>query len=122
MNRVGRVAIICATTILFLNVLYDFAAAKSALVYGAGTVSCAEWRNFRATDDRQSSYQLQAWVDGYLSGYNGGSEGPDFLTPRPAAVAYYAWIDNYCVSNPLDPLLKAVMELRKELSLRMQQK
>jgi hypothetical protein len=40
---------------------------------------------------------------------------PDFLAPKLTDIAYYAWIDNYCAQNPLNPLIQAVFLLKKEL-------
>lgn len=92
------------------------AKAQGRAIYGAGTVSCAEWQKYRLSDDKPNMYQLQAWTDGFLSGYNLASEDIDVLASRPSTVAFYAWIDNFCGAHPLDSLVVAVSALRKELS------
>jgi hypothetical protein len=94
------------------------ASAENKMVYGAGMISCGEWRQFRSTGDKPNSYQAQAWIDGYLSGSNASGDGPDFIAPKPTDVAYYAWIDNYCAQNPLNSLLEATFRLKKELASR----
>jgi hypothetical protein len=94
------------------------AVAEGRAVYGAGLVSCGQWLQYRTTGDKGNSFQLQAWIDGYLSGYNVASTDPDFLASQPAAVALYIWIDNYCRDKPLDVLTQAVTALKKELLTR----
>src|SRR5258705_4408335 len=60
----------------------DGASAQNKTVYRAGLVSCGQWQEHRTTGNKASSYQLQAYVDGFLSGYNLASEGPDFLVRK----------------------------------------
>jgi hypothetical protein len=94
------------------------AANGHGISYGAGTVTCAEWQKYRSTGDKASTFQLQAWIDGFLSGYNTASEDIDFIAPRPQTVAYYAWVDNYCTQNPLNYLVQATLALKDELTAR----
>jgi hypothetical protein len=94
------------------------AAAEHKLIYGAGTISCGEWQQYRSTGTKSDSYQGEAWIDGYLSGSNAAGNEVDFLAAKTSSVAYYAWIDNYCGQHPLDHLEHAVMLLAKELRLR----
>jgi hypothetical protein len=97
------------------------ATARGKYVYGAGTISCAEWLNYRSTGGDPNSYQVQAWVDGFLSAHNlADDEQGDFLLSAPKAVASYAWIDNYCGPKPLDQVIQAVIALKKELQSRSQ--
>jgi hypothetical protein len=91
---------------------------ENKLVYGAGMVTCAEWQKYRMAGNKPAQVQLQAWIDGFLSGYNTASDGTNFLGPRPEDVAYYAWIDNYCSQNPLNKVIQAVMALKDELTSR----
>jgi hypothetical protein len=88
------------------------------MFYGAGTVTCAEWQQYRTTGNKPATFQLQAWIDGFLSGYNAASNDTDFIAPKPESVAYYAWIDNYCSKNPLDEVMQAVFALKNELTSR----
>jgi hypothetical protein len=87
-------------------------------VYGAGLVSCGQWQQYRTTGDKANSFQLEAYIDGFLSGYNLASAGPDFLKSKPAAVSFYIWIDNYCRDKPLDAITQAMLALRDELLAR----
>jgi hypothetical protein len=52
--------------------------AENKFVYGAGTISCGEWQKHRSTRDKPSSYQAQAWIDGYLPSQEGvaGANAP----------------------------------------------
>ena len=92
------------------------------MVYGAGMVTCAEWQQYRSNQNsnqnKANAFQLQAWIDGFFSGYNTASEGVDFIAPKPQTVAYYAWIDNYCSQNPLNRVMQAVIALKDELTSR----
>ena len=88
------------------------------MVYGPGMLTCAGWRQHRSTGNKAATLQLQAWIDGFLSGYNTASEGTDFLAPQPTKDAYYAWIDNYCSQNPLNKVVRAAAALKNELTAR----
>jgi hypothetical protein len=89
------------------------------MAYGPGMATCAEWRQYRSTGSRRvAALQLQAWIDGFLSGYNAASQGTDFLAPKPEGVAYYAWIDKYCSQNPLNKVVEAAFALKSELTAR----
>ncbi|MCK1600823.1 hypothetical protein IVB02_05155 [Bradyrhizobium sp. 166] len=96
----------------------NVAHAAGRAIFGAGLVSCGEWQKFKTTNDRASLFQIQAWVDGFLSGQNLFAEGSDFLVSKPNSTALYAWIDNYCAANPLDTIAKATVSLRGELETR----
>jgi hypothetical protein len=91
--------------------------AGDRIVYGAGVVTCAEWQQYRSTGNKSATFQLQAWIDGFFSGYNAES-GVDFLAPKPESVAYYTWIDNYCSQNPLNKVMQAAVALKDELTSR----
>jgi hypothetical protein len=93
------------------------AAEGDRLVYGAGMETCAVWQKSRS-GNRVAELQLQAWIDGFFSGYNAASEGTDFLMPRPETVAYYAWIDKHCGQNPLNKVMQAAVALKDELTAR----
>jgi hypothetical protein len=88
------------------------------MAYGAGMVTCAEWQQHRSTGNRAANGQLQAWVDGFLTGFNMAVENADLLAPKPESVAYYTWIDNYCSQNPLDKVVQAAIALKNELTAR----
>jgi hypothetical protein len=94
-------------------------AAGNKAVYGAGMISCADWVRYRSIGDKPNSYQAQAWVDGFLSGYNVADDANvNFLEPSQSTIARYAWIDNYCGPKPLDNLVQAVIALKNELLVR----
>lgn len=93
------------------------AADGDRMAYGAGMVTCAEWQRYRSTGNKPASIQLEAWIDGFLSGYNMESE-IDFIAPKPESIAYYAWIDNYCSQNPLNKVTQATILLKNELVAR----
>jgi hypothetical protein len=97
-------------------------AKDAAAVYGAGTLSCGQWQQSRAGStnrDKGNSFQLQAWIDGFLSGYNLADDSPDFLKGMPdGGTSFHFWIDNYCKNKPLDTLVIAATALKDELQAR----
>jgi hypothetical protein len=114
-------ALKCGLLIVSLCALFaafqsNNAKADARVMYGAGTISCAEWQKYRLSDDKPNTLQVQAWVDGYLSGYNVASQDVDILSSKPSSIAFYAWIDNYCAVHPLDSVVQASDRLRKELA------
>jgi hypothetical protein len=73
--------------------------------------------------DKARLYQLEAWIDGYLSGVNtGGGFVADILASRPGDAALYAYVDNYCRPNPLDSIGEAAVALAKDLLARAQRR
>ena len=97
--------------------------------YGAGTVTCGEWLQVRSSEQNKnaqllaSSNQVQAWIDGFLSGYSVAGVGvPDFLASHPDSSGLYAWLDNYCRSKPNDLVLTAAVALVKELQTKAEPK
>lgn len=96
----------------------DGASAQDRAVFGAGMTSCGQWQEYRTRENKAMSYHIQAWIAGYLSGYNVAADDPDFLIGKPDPVAMYTWIDNYCRDKPLDFIVQAANMLRKELLAR----
>lgn len=102
--------------------------AFGAFQMGAGTARCGEWTRLRTFSDRQIGHakevaalnQVQAWVDGFVSGINAEGERTDFLSSKPQSDALYAVVDSHCKASPLDTVSDATMELVKELKKRAQ--
>jgi hypothetical protein len=98
------------------------ACAEPRKIMGAGTISCAEWQQYRSYEQngneqyQVNAYQAQALIDGFLSGYNTAIVGPDILASGLGGRASYAWIDNYCRSKPLDLLINATWTLCRNCS------
>jgi hypothetical protein len=82
--------------------------------FGDGNLSCGAWTQERQSSSQSSSSHVRQWVLGYVSGANYWNEYQDFLGPVDAP-AIYAWIDNYCRSNPLEKLIVAADRLVQEL-------
>jgi hypothetical protein len=99
---------------------------SAQFIMGAGKTSCGDWLRYRSLLDRPenlkevaNSYQVQAWVDGFLSGFNvAKAGGPDILSSKPPAPDLYSWVDNYCRAKPLNVVGDAVLVLAKELESR----
>ena len=97
----------------------DGASAQGRSTYGFGDASCGDWLQSRTAKDI-NSYQLQAYVAGFLSGYNFAFTGPDFLAGKASdkGASFYLWIDKYCRDKPIDILMQAMVALRVELQTR----
>jgi hypothetical protein len=79
---------------------------------GFGDQSCGSWAHERHTNSLRSIAYM-SWVLGVLSGVNLDDnllKRPDFLqnTDRDGVLG---WMDNYCLSHPLDNLMSATVEL-----------
>ena len=95
------IVMLCGLAIVGANV------ATAQNVFGAGTVTCDDWLEFRNQNLKDHTYQAQAWIDGFVSGSNlSKPNGPDILTSRTGD-EMYAWIDNYCRAKPRDRLVAA---------------
>jgi hypothetical protein len=102
---------------VMLIAAYVQASAQTYTVIGQENVFCGRWTQAHThRDDR--SWAMRSWVLGYLSGVNNAS--PD-LVPGDAG-AILDWIDNYCRSNPLDPIVDAADALVIELRSREQRR
>jgi hypothetical protein len=91
--------------------------ARAVTVLGAGAGSCGEW-----TNDMQNfefvAQSDEAWLAGYLSGYNYNSTDEVDIMKGLDAAARIQWISNYCVNHPLDLIFTAANELILELRQR----
>jgi hypothetical protein len=105
--------------LLVAIVAADGASAESKTVYGFANIPCAKWQQSRTAKDT-GSLQLQAYVDGFLSGYNLASTVPDFLAGAPddKGESIHIWIDNYCRGKPLGDIMQAMFALKNELLAR----
>jgi hypothetical protein len=102
---------------------------RAQILMGVGAISCGEWLQFRSAQTSNGNVQqisvalqAEAWIDGFLSGFNiGKPPGPDLLQPLPNGFALNAWVDNYCKSKPLDAIGSAAIALVKDLQHRARQ-
>ena len=48
------------------------------------------------------SFQLEAYVSGFLTGFNAAFDGPDIIAAAPddKGVSLYIWIDNLIIAGP----------------------
>jgi hypothetical protein len=73
---------------------------------GMGSQSCGTWTAGRR--DRQALGSEQ-WILGFLSGIGYVSLVPNGTNPLEGtdAKGVWAWVDNYCQTHPLDPIITA---------------
>ncbi|MGX0962731.1 hypothetical protein AB7M63_003180 [Bradyrhizobium japonicum] len=116
-ERLGAKSVLVLLGVLLASPHSAQAVDGNRIAYGAGMLTCGEWQKYRVTGDKSATAQLEAWLDGFLSGYNMGSD-VEFIAPKPQSVAYYAWMDNYCAQNPLNRIAQAAIALKNELTAR----
>ena len=75
--------------------------------------TCAIWTEMRLKNE---STDLENWVMGYLVSWSMEEHGEN-----REFKALFSYIDNYCLSNPLETLLIATMSLQHELVNRAKQ-
>ena len=104
--------------IIALMMCSSASAAQTFMNLGQGALSCGRW----ATERRQNNFTLfplEAWILGYLTAYNAWSENaPADVSKGTDVAGLFAWIDNYCASNPIDDIATASAHLVKTLSVR----
>jgi hypothetical protein len=97
------------------------ALAQERLAIGEGATSCGTWTQARQAQSTKAALIAQ-WIAGYVSGSNvEGEHHPDALVGVDFK-GLVAWIDNYCRSNPLDPIVSAAFKLTDELRSRAQRR
>ena len=81
-------------------------------VVGAGAGACGTWTADRRTPDGVGSHLDGQWVLGFLSagGYFAGIDPLRNLDGQ----AVWAWMDNYCRTNPLVRIIDAAEAFTKE--------
>jgi hypothetical protein len=87
--------------------------AETKAILGPGASTCGKWTQARKTE--QYPAQL-GWALGFISAYNNYMNTNVFGNSDTEAIA--GWIDNYCVTKPLDTVYNASVELVKELDRR----
>jgi hypothetical protein len=84
--------------------------AFSAMTYGG--VDCGKWTQVKSQTDR-------SWLLGFMSGLNLQNEllTNDKSDPLAKVSAHqlWAWMDNYCQTNPLNTVVQGGFELLSEL-------
>jgi hypothetical protein len=98
---------------VFLSVA---ALAEAAPVLGSGGVSCVTWSADRQRNQTLSQ-QSQAWILGFLSGYNFYGTSNGNLTVPTDTRRLMLWVDNFCDTYPHKDIIDAAKALVDEFSL-----
>ena len=91
------------------------------IVYGLGISSCGYWTDNRQKSRHASELSQISWVQGFLSAFNVYSGGAD-ISEGIDANGILAWMDDYCMEHPFEPIAVASGALIKELQRRGAQK
>jgi hypothetical protein len=84
-------------------------------ILGSGAASCGTWSADRQRNEARSQLN-QAWVLGYVTGYNIYKSTQDSVTKPMDTRAMMLWIDNYCDANPDRDIADAAKALIDELT------
>jgi hypothetical protein len=93
--------------VLMLSLVSERALAFHAI--GSGTASCGTWSAYRQAPHVYPADTVEQWVVGFLSGVGAADDRLDPLNGVDGE-GVWGWIDNYCRSNPIDPIEKAATE------------
>ena len=88
--------------------------AHGADVYGSGLHSCGKWSVESKTDSMARRYYIQ-WVLGFVTSMSVTSEALNKDMKSSDSSAIIAWMDNFCVENPLISINQASQHLTNEL-------
>ena len=113
-----RVAILLLGIVLILPLS---ATAKTIKVRGEGLAPCTAWVQ---EHDRKSNRQhvQDSWLLGYVTAVSGMLETPgvDDISGPFHNIDLVMWINDYCSSNPEEPLVRAADALMRDLARRAQ--
>jgi hypothetical protein len=100
-----------ATMAIVVALVMTSATAEAVTVRGSR--SCGRWLEYHQTGNQFGSEAVEEWFVGYLSGLALAWQ-KDFIIGNDNA-SLFAWLDNYCRSNPLNYLDDAGPTLAREL-------
>ena len=89
--------------------------ANATTILGSGGASCVTWSGDRQRNESKSQLN-QAWVLGYVTGYNIHRSSQDGTTKPMDSRTMMLWIDNYCDANPARDISDAAKALVEELT------
>ena len=115
----GMIRIVMLVTVILTATSLQ-ALAQDRLAIGEGATSCGAWTQARQAQSTKAALIAQ-WIAGYVSGSNVEGDHPDALVGVDFK-SLIDWIDNYCGSNPLDPIVAAAFKLTDELRSRAQRR
>jgi hypothetical protein len=101
-----RMRIVLASVIV-VGAIAASGIAEAAEVMGAGIDSCGRWTSDRTDPHSPPALQDEQWVLGYLSAVGQMSLTKYDPLGGTDAFAVWAWVDNFCRSNPLSHIADA---------------
>ncbi len=96
-----------ACTVVCAMLLGGAAAPGDYSLIGVGTNSCGAWTSDRSSQFPHLAIAEEQWVLGFLSGMGFEASGKDDPLNGVDAQGVWAWLDNYCHANPLEPISRA---------------
>ena len=82
---------------------------KSYAVYMA--IPCEAYLQERWDPEGVRYKQIQAWISGYVTSYNGWQIDTHDILGNVSVGEVEAWVEGYCMKNPLNNLSNAMAEL-----------
>lgn len=82
---------------------------NDVIIGGMGSSSCGRWTTVRRERSEGHAWGYEQWLLGYISGVAVGNGHPDVFNPLSGTDldGVWAWVDNYCRTNPLRLLVEA---------------
>ncbi|WP_296615547.1 hypothetical protein [Sphingomonas sp.] len=88
---------------------------EPAMMYGFPSAqSCGDW----IAERRGSGQALQAWVLGFMTGFNFYGPAGSGANDDMSAQSIISYVDGYCDKNRLDSVLQATVALVKDVRKR----
>jgi hypothetical protein len=79
------------------------------------TIPCEAYVQERWEPDGVRYKQIQAWIAGYVTSYNGWQADTHDILGDATVANVESWVESYCRSNPLNNLSNAMAELMSGL-------
>ncbi|WP_152539352.1 hypothetical protein [Methylomicrobium lacus] len=87
-------------------------------IKGAGGSTCGAWLQYRKSNDYASELN---WIQGFISSYNQfvySGPNPNGIFGSADYRSIAVWMDNYCMTHPLESVYRGTLELVEELKQR----
>ena len=107
-NRTRWTVMLCLMLGLLVQRSGGAAQRDQFMVYGPTEESCESWLAASGAEETA----LEWWLLGFVSGADLMSEQPLRSSDSEGLAG---WVDRYCAEHPLDPIVKAAIDLVAEL-------
>jgi hypothetical protein len=118
MTEIARSVLLAVAIMIAARLQTSAQVNEARMIFGQGMSSCGTWTQARQQRSVTAGLSAQ-WVAGYLSGINMDPASPNALAATDFD-GLMGWIDNYCISHPLEVIANAAYQLEMVLRSRAQ--